>query len=339
MAKRNIKIVCYDLPTISRFCRSVAFMAATVQHTKIRWEEYRDSKVLNAIHTVFFWKGHPGYAVIDHGDPQQVMAKTDELHARYLSRWVDMVATEGPARGHNYLNALQGIRDMSQNDLDNLIRNANEITAQAISETNEGIRNLSTIKMQAKIGLALIGAVTGVGFAAGSIGMAGTGGLMVMGTQAGAGTLGFAATSMASSVAFNVVENWEEGASAQIAAISTTAQRSTGQAIGDYGAETIMRKAQANSTQAARIMQQAEAQVRQYSMRTGAGFRPATQQANLARAQAAAQTAARQGMVAQANNMARNAVAHAMVALPVVFAAREIVDAIDEHRRTVASTY
>lgn len=56
MATQPIPAVCYDLPAISQFFRSVGLAVSFQQHTQQEWVVQRDSSVLNALYSVMFRK-------------------------------------------------------------------------------------------------------------------------------------------------------------------------------------------------------------------------------------------------------------------------------------------
>jgi len=105
--KTTVPTVCFDLPAISRFFRSCALTIATQLTTQVQWTTYRDSKVLNAIYTVLFWKEPPGIVEINTATASELDRKTDELHQQFLTAWVRKLATEGPYAAAKYVESIR----------------------------------------------------------------------------------------------------------------------------------------------------------------------------------------------------------------------------------------
>lgn len=103
--------ICYDLPTISQFFRSVALLVAIQKHTNVEWVEHRDSSALNAIYGVLFWKTAPGTVEVSQSSKSKITAETDTLHEKYLNIWLRKLMSEGPVVANNYVAHMTGLRE------------------------------------------------------------------------------------------------------------------------------------------------------------------------------------------------------------------------------------
>ncbi len=83
-AKKNLSVICYDLPTVSSFFRSCALGVAIEKNTSLEWKDAELGRYLGAIYSVLFWKGAPGTVEVDMGQKAEVERKVDELHQHYL---------------------------------------------------------------------------------------------------------------------------------------------------------------------------------------------------------------------------------------------------------------
>jgi len=339
--QKNISVVCYDLPTISRFFRSCALVIASQQSLKIEWETYRDSKVINAIYTVFFWKEPPGIAVVREGSPEKVERRTNELHERYLLAWVRKLSEEGPGAAQGYVTTMGQLRDMARKDIQNFYRNASDINSDVIRETQDGIDNLAAIKLGAQVGVAVLGAVVGIGFVAPAL-VGGTltagGGLTILGVKAGAGATAFAATGLAHSVTHSVIKSWDAGAGAQVAGIAMEGGKAGGSELAGKGATRVLDKALANSANAENIVRSVQGEINKQSTRLAQETltRKASEKASRRIAEDSARLTTRTAELAARNRNVALAKAGG-VTVPVVFAAWDIMDAISDYRETTAA--
>lgn len=339
--QKNVSVIIYDLNTVSRFFRSCALLLASQQSLRIEWETYRDSKVINAIYTVFFWKEPPGIAVVKEGAPEKVERRTNEMHERFLSTWVRKLSEEGPGAAQGYVTTIGQLRDMARKDMQNFYRNASDINNDVIRETQDGINNLATIKLGAQIGVAAIGAVVGVGFVApGLVGGALTagGGLTIFGVKAGAGAAAFGATGLAHSVTHSVIKNWDAGAGAQVAGIAIEKSKAKASDLAGTGAQRVLDKALASSANAENIVRSVQGEINKQSTRLAQQTltRKAAEKASSRIAAGNAQLATRTAELAARNRNVTLARAGG-VAVPVVFAAWDIMDAISDYRETTAA--
>jgi hypothetical protein len=344
--QKNISVVCYDLPTVSRFIRSCALVIATQHSMKVEWETYRDSKVINAIYTVFFWKEPPGIAVVKDGAPAEIERRTDQMFERFILAWIRKLAEQGPRAGQEYLSFLGHLRDMARNDILNLYREVSGINSDVIRETQQGIQNLARIKLGAQVGVAAIGVVVGVGLVVpalvGGTAVAG-GGLTILGLQAGAGGTAFALAGAAHSITHSVIKNWETGADAQVAAIvnqdvgTEVAKASVSEALG-RGTGRVLDKALAGSAKAQSAIRSAQGEINKQSARLAQQTltRKGTEKATRRIADDTARVAARTAELARHNRIA-TAARVGGVTIPIVFAAWDVMDAYSDYQATMAA--
>lgn len=219
MATPPVRIVCYDMVPILRYFRSCAVMIATQAHTRMQWTTYRDSKVLNAIYTVMFWKEAPGIAEVttSRGLDQEI----DRLHLHYSLAWLRKLATEGPGSATRYVQEMGRLREVARQALMALYQDANAINAGVAEETRKGINTLAAIRLGAGVGVAVIGAGASIAFvSAAAAGGVGGASLTIFGMQAGTGATGFAVTGGVTSVANSLISNFDQGGTAQVAGIA-----------------------------------------------------------------------------------------------------------------------
>lgn len=339
--QKNVSVIIYDLHTISRFFRSCALLLASQQSLRIEWETYRDSKVINAIYTVFFWKEPPGIAVVKEGAPEKVERRTNEMHERFLSTWVRKLSEEGPGAAQGYVTTIGQLRDMARKDMQNFYRNASDINNDVIRETQDGINNLATIKLGAQIGVAAIGAVVGVGFVApGLVGGALTagGGLTIFGIKAGAGAAAFGATGLAHSVAHSVIKNWDAGGGAQMAGIAVEGGKAGASELAGTATKRVLDKTLVSSANAENIVRSVQGEINKQSARLAqqALTRKASEKASRRIADETVRLTARTAELAKRNRNVALA-GGGRVAVPLVFAAWDVMDAISDYRETTAA--
>lgn len=344
MTPTDIPVMCYDLHAISRFFRSCALAMAVQQTTKMQWETYRDSSVLNAVYTVMFWKEPPGQVEVKTGTKTEIDRKTDQYHEEFLLIWLRKLFVEGPIAAHEYVRRMERVRGFARDAVQDIFIDAGSINDEVIGQTSEAISRLAKIKLASQVGVAVIGAVTGVGFVAAAAGgtAAGAGaagaGLTILGLEAGAGATAFAVAGTAHSVTHSVIKNWEGGNRAQIAGISTEIGKSTASEVGGNIAGKSLENALKGTLKSQNIIKSAEGEIRKQTQRLaqeGLKKRAKRKATNIV-AQRTAQVTAQKGAIEQFGKQATNA-ARVGKAIPVVFAALDIWDAFGDYRDTMAS--
>ncbi len=326
-------LICYDLAAVSRFFRSVALAAALQRYTTIEWVNYQDSRVLNAVYTVLFWKGPPGTAEIQTADSDVIQRATDEMHERFLIAWINRLASDGPAAANTYVMQMAQLRDSARAALDDLFRDATQINNEVLSQTRDAIVALARIRLAATVGVAVIGAAAGIAFVAAG---AGATGVTVFGLEAGTGAAQFGATGFGYSAINTVIKTWEQAPEAKIGAIAVDTGKYAGNEIGGHASSHYIGAALAQSQRSTQIIKSAEGQIRKMSARLAQEglrkkqIRKATSILAASEAQAARETA----NLAKAGQMAKVATGAAK-GIPVVFAAWDILDAIGDYNATL----
>lgn len=335
--QKDIPVACYDLHAVSRFVRSCALVIAAQQTMKIEWETYRDSKVINAIYTVFFWKEPPGMAVVKDGSPAEIERRADQMHERWLLTWVRKLAEQGPRAAHEYIGFIGHLRDMARNDMQNLYREVSGINSEVIGETQRGIARLAAIKLGAQVGVATIGAVVGIGFVGvAAAGGAAAGGLTILGVQAGASGMAFAAAGAAHSVTHSLIKEWDQSREAKVVAVTTELAKAGVSEAGGRASGHALEKALTGSVKAQNAIRSAEGEIRKYSARLAQQgiTRKNSEKAARRVADNIGRQTARASELARHRNVAIGAAATGKI-IPVIFAGWEIFDALEDYRKTI----
>jgi hypothetical protein len=327
----NISVVCYDLPTVSRFFRSVALAVAMQQHTSIQWQTYRGSAVLNTIYAVMFWKEPPGWVEVQTGTRSAVERTTDQLHERFLLAWIAKVVEKGPVAGNAYVEQMVKVRQTARLGLMQVFHDAAEVNAEVLHQTNDAIAKLAAIRLGATVGVAVIGGAVGV-LAVG----AGAAGVSILGIEAGASAGVFGGVGLAFSTATSVIKNWDEGGKAQVVGIATEVGKYAVSETGGKAAEHRLVAALAQQGKSAQIIKSAEGVIRKFSERLASTAFGQKAKAKAAQrvTQSAAQIASEAAKAGKAASAARIAMA-AGRSIPVVFAALDIYGAIQDYQETV----
>ena len=320
------KVIVYKLNEVSSFLLSVAKATATIQHTRVRWEEYRDSTVLNVIYAIMPWKGQPGIAVVDQ-DFNAIQKSIHDHHRRYLSTWLDKVALEGAPGGNRYLQSMQNIKTMAEQDLQNTVNNVSGINADALNQTNEAIRNLARIKLASAVTLAVL-----------TVGPAALGGSVAFFTVTPLGGLAVGGLGVANGIVHSMIKNWDDDADMSYTiALDTSmpiAEAATGAAVDMYGAEANQIAAQSRH-----LMSSTQGIIDRYSRR--AADEALKESARRNAAATVVRESERLAAHTQAASRARAASTLAKGAgatLSVVFAGRDIYTAFNDYDETMRVT-
>jgi hypothetical protein len=308
---------------------------ALQRHISLEWQTYRDSRVLNAVYTVLFWKEPPGVAEVKIGAADAILRTTDELHQHFLLVWIDKLSQGGPKAAHDYVNQMAAVRDYARDAVNSVFRDASEINSEVANETRDAIVALARIRLAATVGVAVIGAAAGIAFAAAAAGGAATG-VTVFGVEAGASSLAFGATGFGFSATNSIIKTWEKGPSAQVAAVSLDTGKAAVSEAGGHVAGHVIEHALKEQAHSQQIIKSAEGQIRKYSERLAqAGLRKAAARKATSIVQGATRQIARQTetIAGMANKM--KWAGRAAKGIPVVFAAWDIIDAIGDYNETV----
>lgn len=306
--QKNICVAVYDLPSVLRFFGSVAMAHAIEAHTRLIWVDYKDSAVLNTVYKIFFWKGGPGFVEINQ-DWNVIQQRRNELWSRYTLAFLEKAKTS-PDAAASYLETMEKLRDTSLVNVRGLFAEAQKINSEIIGQTTDTIKTLAAVKCGATITLTVL-----------SGGLAVTAGGAIA-LQAGGVTLGY---KVVGAVAKNLAE--AKGA----------------QAIGiDVGKEVIEDKAvQPGAEYATRLLASRPAVV-EAAMKMG--LFPAAKGAidELSRQLGNSRTVARVGKLTARIASRQTGVATALAgtagkAVPIVFAVKDVLGAIDEYSTDTAN--
>ena len=325
--------ICYDLPTISRFFRSCAITIATQMTTSVHWATYRDSKVLNAVYAVFFWKEPIGFAEVHSATKAELDRKTDELHEHFLMTWVRKLGTDGPAAAQNYATQMDRQKQLASQATQSLFREVGNINAEILGQTQEVIANLALIKLGSQIGVAVLSAGVGVAFVGG-----GGAGLSILGLQAGATANVFTAVGAANSITHSIIKNWEKGGNAQFVGVAMESGKVAASEIGGHVAAQSIQKALAGSAKSAQIIRSAQGEIEKYAAKLaqeGLRKKAAAKATNIV-ANRTAQISTQKTAAAGFAQTARAATSVAN-AIPVVFALWDAWDAVADYKETTAA--
>lgn len=325
MAASSPAAICYDFTDVSRFCRSVAMTVAIQQYTRTEWVAYKDSAVLNAVYGAMFWKGPPGSVEVRTADAKVLEEAANQHQQRYLLAWLRKLGELGPKGADDYIAHMTKLRAEVRQDVHDVFREAAEINAQVSGETANAIRNLARIKLGATVGVALIGAT-------GALVLSGGTALVATGVSAGY------------SMTCSFIKEYENGRHAVAAGVSieagkATASETLGWVAGKQAANALAREARAEQ-----ILRGAEGVIRQQSERLA---RLASQRGTKRVARQTAksqqilgihqrQAAAQQSTIRSAQTVGK-AARVAKVGVPLVFAAWDILEGINDYEQTVGA--
>jgi hypothetical protein len=306
---KSFSLYVVDLPGTYQFLGSVAMAVAIQTHTKLQWKEYNENKVINGVYRVMAWKGKPGWVEIDQ-DWEKIKSTRAQLWERYTNAFMSKAAT-GAAEAVAYLKGMEKVKASASEGVQMLFRDAQNINSEVIGETTKAIHRLAAVKAGATISIALM-----------------SGGLAVVGSslavQAGGVALGY-------KIVGHAVKSLEE------------AETAAGVAV-DFGMATVGEVSEEKGVQPF-----LEYIVRFYSSSPAAleaakrlGLHQKTVGAieeysrQLAKAKAESLKRKLQGRIAErgAQMQARQwqYAGYAARAIPVIFAVKDIVDAVDEYQ-------
>jgi hypothetical protein len=306
---QTVDALVFDLPGVYQFLGSVAMAVAIQNHTRLYWREYNDSKVINGIYKVFAWKGKPGWVEIDQ-DWEKIKATRTQNWDRYMASFLNQ-ASKGAAEAVRYLEIMEEVKASAAEGVQMVFRDAQQINAEVIGETQTAINRLAAIKCGATISLALM-----------------SGGLAVVGSglavTASGVTLGYKITA-------NVAKTLAEGKQAKIVAIDIG--KGTAKEVGEEKvAQPILEWAVRWVATTPAALEAAK----RFGLhdRTVGAIEEYSRQLAKAKAESLkrklAGRMAERGAQMQANQMRYAAGAARIV--PVLFAVKDIVEAVDEYQ-------
>ena len=333
-------LICYDLPTVSNFFKSVAYVHALESHTRVEWVSYTESEVLNVIYAFgsLFGKAGPGTAEVRTSDPVAVQRRADELHARYLNAWSRKVMEGGAIAGMNYVAEMDRLRASARQTLSQLRADVTAINAGIETDTQKFINELAAVRLGATIGVAVIGAsaglaIAGAGIAAGGASVA-TGSLTAFGLPLGASGTAFTAASLGFSVTGDIIKNWDSGGMAN--AVAITSGKALAEDVIGGQAQGALVNAVATQARSTQIMEDAMRTFTNQSLRLAKGGLKKVPHQRVMKSIATSRATAikHQAALHAAETVGKNA-ARTMRAVPIVFAGWDILNAVDEYRETV----
>jgi hypothetical protein len=307
VAPHSASVVVYDLPATLQFLGSVALAEAIQFNTTMQWKDYKDSTVLNVIYAAFLgFKGRPGWVEVEQ-NWSVIRQRQQELWLRHADTFLKKVH-EGPLSTCLFLERMQEVKNSALQGVQAVFRDAQQINAEIVGETTQAINNLALIKCGATITLAVM-----------------TGGFAIAGSalvvQAGAVSLGY-------KVAAHFAKDLQQAKSAKAIAIDLGTH--TGKEVGEDklvqpGAEwtfrwLLTRPGTIAVAQKLGLFSNATGAIEEYS-RQLANARTVARQAKLAGRIAGKQS----GMATVMGTAATRIV-------PVVFAVKDIVEAVGEYQ-------
>ena len=337
----QIHAICYELSTVSRFFRSVALSVAIQQHTSMEWVTYRDSSVLNATYAVLFWKESIGWEEVKTASKSAIDQTTNRLQQQFLHNWLDKLHFSGPAEAHKYVRRMEKLRDFARQAVAEMYSSSSSVNAEVFGEINNSISKLAKVRLAASIGVAVIGGAVGVAFAASAAAATGAGaaagGISLFGLEAGASSLVFAGAGTAYSMTGPVIKNWDQGSAATVVAILPDLGKSVLSFGGDKAIEKMLDSGVSNQNAAQQAIRSADGLIRKYSNRLTQGvLRKAAERKSRNIIDRSTQNlVAQNAILSQTKNQIRLAGGLAK-ALPVIFAAWDILDAWSEYKETMA---
>jgi hypothetical protein len=157
----HIPILALDSAQVHRFLRSVAVAKEQDRQLQLRWQDYKDSRAINAIYAVLFWKGRPGWMEADIGDPKQLEKAADADTAELLKQFVTRAST-GPAELKRFLEAQARVRAGCLASIRDKFAEVSSTNAEVRRDTAEGVRALAKIKLGSDLFLQAAGLASGV---------------------------------------------------------------------------------------------------------------------------------------------------------------------------------
>jgi hypothetical protein len=335
-AQTNIPVICYDMQAVSRFFRSCA-LAIAIQHTtRSEWQTYRDSKVLNAVYKVLFWKEPPGLVEVRTGAHADIERRTDELHEKFLLAFIRRLAEQGPASAHRHIEEIAGLRTYAREAVRDVFAQAASINSEVIGTTQRAITDLARIKLGAQVGVAVLGSVAGIAFvSAAASGATAGAGLTILGIEAGTTGTGFAVAGAGHSITHSLIKTWEDAPTAQVAGVVWETGKAAASEIGGHVAGQQLEYALQGAAKSRHIIRSAQGEIDKYAARLaqeGLKKKAAAKATNVV----AARTAQIGVQKAALEKFGQAATLAARVgkAIPVLFAAWDIWDAVGDYRET-----
>jgi len=161
MHNKKTPILVMDSRKTHAFLKSVAYAKAQQAKVRMRWVEDQ-SKFMQGLYSVMFWKGKPGTVEVDTGDWKEIdrVAAADTKHMLAVMM---RKAGEGPKALTKYLKGLEEIRDYALEAIRDVYKEAGELNHEVREHAAQGIKRLAAIKFGADLIMAGLSAVPGAG--------------------------------------------------------------------------------------------------------------------------------------------------------------------------------
>lgn len=335
VAPKFVPTVIFDYEVVNRFLRSVAASTALQRHTSMEWVEYNDSTFLNAVYTLYFWKGKPGWVEVKQSDISRIRATIDQHHEMYMNQWVKRLMERGPQAAYAYIKQLHQLRENARHAVAEIFRSAQKINSEVIGEVNSSIKKLAAIKLTAQIGIAVIGAGAALTIASGAAVVSVGGASMSL----GAGGTAFTAVGLGNSYALSLIKNWESSNNAVVAAvdIKTDVGKATTGAIADKAIDHYKGKALEQITKGDHLLKTGKGQIKAASKKMARQIVSKRRMAAYVSQRKAGQKVVERGMQQKAAGQATQGLLKTVgKAIPIVFAAHDIYNAFVDYNDTVS---
>lgn len=327
--------IAFDYDTIERYFRACAKMIAMQRSLQVKWVPYKDSAVLNAIYTVFWWKEGPGTVETDMKSVGELEDEIEKLTDNMVQIWLKKLFQHGPGAADDYVKKMGTLRQSAYSDIQSIFREVGQINAQIAGDLDSSIKTFARIKLGATVGVAVIGATAGVLVVGGATAISVAAGGTTVSMGLGGGGLAFMGVGLAHNLGMSVAKNYEQGNAARAVALDMgkAGAKTAASEGGGAGAQLIEKGATQSITRHTLAKQNAEVTVRRYSDLLG---RKSLTEKNLpkyvARKQAAQQVVQTHGQATARATATKGAAQFVGKALPVVFAAWDIYDAVEEYK-------
>lgn len=159
-AVTEVPALVFNDAALDRFLHSVAWARAAQNHVKLVWRRDNSSAVLNAIYAAMPWKGEPGTAEIDTGNPSAITAEAETIIDSLYESFFDH-AGRGAHSVAKFLAGEQEIRDYAVKAVRDVFADAQRLNAAILGEVQRSIAALATIKCASTIGLKTTAALAG----------------------------------------------------------------------------------------------------------------------------------------------------------------------------------
>src|ERR1051326_5501194 len=161
---RHVSVAVLDLRAMVGFFSSVAFAVELQRGTHIRWQDYKDSQVLNIVYALMPWKGEPGWVEVDQ-DIAAIKRSANFRAAQLFGTFLHELETRGPKGAGLYADRMADVRDSALQSVHQLFREANQINAEVTDKTGEAIRTLAVIRLGSSLLVSGAGCYVALGLA------------------------------------------------------------------------------------------------------------------------------------------------------------------------------